>query len=108
MHGSHAFPDLLKKVRGSYLLVNDKRGTLKGHRRRVGDEPMATIVLLALTGDVEPAFRIPLWAKRFVNALVASRAEAAVQELCRHRALVQDLGADEIRLSRSEILPFTV
>ena len=69
---------------------------------------MATIAVLAPTSQAGPALRLPLWVKRFVNALVVSRAETAARELRRHSALVRDLGGDGIRLSRPEILPFTV
>jgi hypothetical protein len=69
---------------------------------------MTAISLSGLIRDTKTEFRLPHWVKRFVNAAVASRAEAAEQELRRHHALIRDLGGNGIRLSRSEILPFTV
>ncbi|MBM6595914.1 hypothetical protein [Microvirga pudoricolor] len=69
---------------------------------------MTTLVLSAPTKNPETTLRLPTWIKRFVNALVASRVEAAAQEMRRHDALIRDLGGDGVNLSHREILPFTV
>jgi hypothetical protein len=69
---------------------------------------MATIMLLALTKDLQPSFSVSLAAKRIVNALVAHRARAAAAELRRHSALLNDLGAGKVGLTRADVAPFAV
>ena len=54
---------------------------------------------------------VPNLAKRFVNALVASRAHAASRELRRHEALIRETALVHgvhvnVGLDESELLPF--
>jgi hypothetical protein len=73
---------------------------------------MVSAVLTHTTKQAKPPSLIVSLAKRFVNALVASRIATAERELRRHEALIHEtarLHGDfrRVGLDRADLLPFS-
>jgi len=72
----------------------------------------AAVLASSPKAGVRPHSGLATLAKRFVNALVASRVRTVELELRRHEALIQDLARRQdhsrLFLSQADLLPFKI